>query len=397
MASRWRTCVNRRSGPVRSSSRWAFLAALILLGANTPAFSAAPGKLDALPGQIRDAKRQLDFAEEKRADAELALERMDRELADYSNRAAGLREEIATRRSQLEHLSSENSEREKSLAAIRNQLGQVARAAHQLGRQPYLKILLSNEDVTSAGRSLAYYEYFIKNQSQHLEQLRRRLAESAPLARQMAAEQDELTRLLQEQETERIGLDRRRSERARLLARASAHVKDQRQLVQRLANDQARLERLTGELGRTNHEAKDAPPSPGTPFANLKGRLDWPVSGTVLARFGATHPVAAQQRSHGVLFGSTHGAPVHAVWAGRVVFADWLTGFGFMTIVDHGGGYLSLYGYNENNLKAVGDVVQANDIIGRVGASGWLEGPALYFEIRFEGKPINPSPWLAKR
>lgn len=370
------------------------------MAASTIAFAApasAPAKTDALPAQLKDAKKQLAVAESKKADAELALERMDRELAKYSDEVAHLREDIEAKRKQFERLSDDNVDRQRKLTAIKQQIAQVARAAYQLGRQPYLKILFDNANATSAGRGLAYYEYFIRSQSQHLNDLQHRMAEFEPIQHQLGLEQEALSQLLRRQETEKAELDRRREQRAQLLSRASAKVQDRRQRVQRLIDDQARLKRLTGEIGRAAQDSIGGPLSSGTAFADLKGRLAWPVDGTVLARFGAAHPVATQQRSHGVLFGSAHGAAVRAVWDGRVVFADWLTGFGFMTILDHGSGYLSLYGYNEANLKAVGDSVQANEVIGRVGASGWLEGPALYFEIRFEGKPINPSPWLAKR
>lgn len=392
MVSRWPRCCSAYHKPSRLRlRRWLSIAILV-----TSSNSYAIGKSEPSTSLIVDAKRQLAAAENKKTDAESELERMDRALAEFSDRVARTREEIEHKRNQLEQMTGENSERQLAMAATRAQIAHVARAAYELGRQPVLKILLDNENPMPVTRSLAYYHYFLRGQAKQLDTLRSQITSLEPLERQTSLDQKSLTELLALQESEKAELNRRREQRAQLLERASTKVQNHRQLVQRLIDDQARLKQITGEIGRKAQDSNNRA-APGTPFADLKGRLEWPVEGTLLAQFGAAHPIAAQQRSHGVLFGAAHGAPVHAVWSGRVVFSDWLTGFGFMTIVDHGDGFLTLYGYNEVNLKAVGDSVQTNETIGRVGASGWLEGPALYFEIRFEGKPVNPSPWLASR
>ena len=392
MVSHWPRCCNVYHKPSRLELRRWLSVAFLLTGST----SYAIGKPEPSTSLISNAQRQLVVAESRKTDAESDLERMDRTLAEFSDRVARTREEIEHKRSQLEHMTGENTERQRAMATTRAQIAHVARAAYELGRQPVLKILLDNENPMPVTRSLAYYHYFLRGQAKQLDTLRSQITSLEPLERQTSLEQKSLTELLVLQESEKAELNRRRGQSAQLLERASTKVQNHRQLVQRLIDDQARLKQITGEIGRKAQDSNNRA-APGTPFADLKGRLEWPVEGTLLAQFGVAHPIAAQQRSHGVLFGAAHGAPVHAVWAGRVVFSDWLTGFGFMTIVDHGDGFLTLYGYNEINLKTVGENVQTHETIGRVGASGWLEGPALYFEIRFEGKPVNPSPWLASR
>jgi murein hydrolase activator len=127
-------------------------------------------------------------------------------------------------------------------------------------------------------------------------------------------------------------------------------------------------------------------------FSRLRGKLAWPVSGQLLARFGEAR--AGGVRWDGVLVGTERGTPVKAIGEGRVVYADWLPGLGLLAIVDHGDGYLSLYGHNERLFKAAGEHVGAGDTLAAAGDSGGSSRPELYFEIRKGGKPVDPLPWF---
>jgi septal ring factor EnvC (AmiA/AmiB activator) len=135
--------------------------------------------------------------------------------------------------------------------------------------------------------------------------------------------------------------------------------------------------------------------NPREAFARLRGKLAWPVAGRVVARFGQTR--AGGVKWDGVLVATERGAPVRAIHSGRVVYADWLPGLGLLTIVDHGEGYLSLYGYNERLYRSVGERVDPGDTIAAAGDSGGRNQPELYFEIRKGGRPIDPQPWFSKR
>jgi murein hydrolase activator len=168
---------------------------------------------------------------------------------------------------------------------------------------------------------------------------------------------------------------------------AESHTNEQN--LERLHSQQAGLEKLLREL----REAMEKYPVEGNDaFAHLRGKLAWPVSGHVLARFGDTR--AGGLKWDGVLVGTERGAPVRAIYQGRVIYADWLPGLGLLTIVDHGDGYLSLYGHNERLYKAVGEKVLAGDAIASAGDSGGSSRPELYFEIRKGGKPVDPRPWF---
>jgi len=133
------------------------------------------------------------------------------------------------------------------------------------------------------------------------------------------------------------------------------------------------------------------------PFEPLRGKLPWPVQqGKVLARFGQPR-AGGSMRWQGMLIGTDRGARVRAPFAGRVVYADWLPGMGLMIVLDHGGGYLSLYGHNEQVFHGVGDAIAAGDVIGSVWDSGGHNQPALYFEVRRGREPVNPENWLQRR
>jgi septal ring factor EnvC (AmiA/AmiB activator) len=174
-----------------------------------------------------------------------------------------------------------------------------------------------------------------------------------------------------------------------VLASLTAESNSHAQSLERLKSQQSGLEKLLRELRRAmekfpidNHDA----------FAHLRGKLAWPVGGRLVARFGEAR--AGGVKWDGVLVATERGAPVRAVYGGRVIYADWLPGLGLLTIVDHGEGYMSLYGHNERLYKAAGERVNAGDTLGSAGDSGGSNRPELYFEIRKAGKAVDPRPWF---
>jgi murein hydrolase activator len=174
-----------------------------------------------------------------------------------------------------------------------------------------------------------------------------------------------------------------------VLANLEAESHTRAQNLEKLRSQQAGLEKLLRQL----REAMEKYPiDSNDAFAHLRGKLAWPVSGHVIARFGETR--AGGVKWDGVLVATERGAPVRAIYQGRVIYADWLPGLGLLTIVDHGDGYMSLYGHNERLYKAVGDRVSAGDAIASAGDSGGSAKPELYFEIRKAGKPVDPRPWF---
>ncbi|MBC7973424.1 MAG: peptidoglycan DD-metalloendopeptidase family protein, partial [Myxococcales bacterium] len=183
-----------------------------------------------------------------------------------------------------------------------------------------------------------------------------------------------------------------RARRGRALATLETESKHRAKELDRLKDQQGGLEKLIRELRRALERIDKFPTDSKDAFAKLRGKLTWPVNGRLIASFGQTR--AGGVKWDGLLLAGTSGTPVRAVYHGRVVYADWLSGLGLLTIIDHGDGYLSLYGHNERLYKEVGERVTAGDTIATVGDSGGRSAPALYFEIRKGGRPVDPRPWF---
>ena len=179
-----------------------------------------------------------------------------------------------------------------------------------------------------------------------------------------------------------------------MLAALTAESKARAAALERMQREQAALENLLRELRRAA-AAQQFPVDGKSPFASLRGKLGWPAAGRVTARFGERR--AGALKWDGVVIEADRGTPVRAVHRGRVVYADWLAGLGLLMIIDHGGGFLSLYGHNEQLFRAVGDVVAPGDTVASMGDSGGRPSPGLYFEIRQAAKPVDPTPWFRTR
>jgi len=239
---------------------------------------------------------------------------------------------------------------------------------------------------------LVYYQYFGRARAAQIAAIDAHLGELATLDEGLAAEEQRLAALEQQQQGELTRLQSARERRGRALVSLDAETKNRAQELDRLKDQQDGLEKLVRELRRALERLDKFPSDSKDAFAKLRGKLAWPVAGKVVASFGQTR--AGGLKWDGVLVAGAQGTPVRAIYHGRVVYADWLSGLGLLTIIDHGDGYLSLYGHNERLFKEVGERVTAGDTIATVGDSGGRPSPGLYFEIRKAGHPIDPRPWF---
>jgi septal ring factor EnvC (AmiA/AmiB activator) len=299
-----------------------------------------------------------------------ALSEVRRERAERAARRAALTAEQRVRQAEVQH----------NRAALAGQL----RAAYLIGRQEPLKLLLNQKDPALAGRMFAYYSYFGRARAGQIKLIEDDLRRIAQLDGELAAAE-----LEKRQRAQLHQLEQARTQRTQVLASLEAQSHTRAQNLERLRSQQAGLEKLLREL-RTAMER--FPLEGNDAFARLRGKLAWPVSGRLVARFGDAR--AGGVHWDGVLVATERGAPVKAVCQGRVIYADWLPGLGLLTIVDHGDGYLSLYGHNERLYKAAGEPVTAGEPIAAAGDSGGSSRPELYFEIRKGGKPVDPRPWF---
>ena len=350
----------------------------------------AEAELQAIKAQIGRITSQVtrDQIERDRLTRELrAAELSVGSAREGLERVRGEHAERAARRSGL---AQDQHRREADLANERTALAAQLRAAYLIGSEEPLKLLLNQKDPARAGRMFVYYSYFGRARAAQIDAITRELGEIGRLDQALDVEETRLAQLEKERHAELTQLEQARAARSRVLVGLQSESRTHVQSLDRLQRQKAGLERLLHELERV---VPSFPANSQDAFGRLHGRLAWPVNGHVLAHFGDTR--AGGIKWDGLRIATERGAPVRAVSDGRVIYADWLAGLGLLAIVDHGGGYLSLYGHNERLFKAAGDRVTAGDALAAAGDSGGQENTELYFEIRKAGKPIDPRPWFS--
>ena len=327
---------------------------------------------DRLSGDLRAAELSLGQARDD-------LARADRAYADRSARRAALAQLRLAQQQELAH----------ERAALAAQL----RVAYMIGHQEPLKLLLNQQDPLHSGRLFTYYGYFGRARADQIGRIQAQVQGLDQLDGQLQQQQTELATLRAAQQQQLQQLERAKNQRQQVLASLTAAARTREQSLARLKGQQADLAALLRELDRSLKSI--APPDNATAFGRARGELPWPVAGQLTAHYGETR--ASGVRWEGVVIATERDAPVRAVSSGRVVYADWLPGLGLLVIVDHGEGYMSLYGHNDRLLKAVGEPVAAGEPIAAAGDTGGRAAPELYFEIRQGGKPVDPAPWFRAR
>jgi len=283
--------------------------------------------------------------------------------------------------------------RESELDAESGQLGAQARAAYMSGSQERVKLLLNQQDPATTGRMMVYYQYLSDYRGDNIEKVREIIDDLAELHQEATAEDNRLAGLARARYAELVELNSGQERRRQLLVALKSKMAQEGGEIERLAAEEKDLARLITELTSI---LSDYPIRSEEPFSLLKGRLTWPVAGRLLHDFGQPR-ASGRLKWNGVVLAAPRGREVRAVYHGRVVFADWLAGMGLLVIVDHGEGFMTLYGYNETILKIAGEWVAPGDVIATVGDSGGQQQASLYFEIRRGTKPVNPRTWVTKR
>ena len=385
----------------RVAARWAAALLMVLLGGQAlpamaaPDAEAARAELKQTEAEIARLKKLLGTLQQEMSGLEKELKTSESQIGRLRQQTTAVEQQISDGEERLRDLQQEAEGLQVALEAQQDQIARQVRAAHRAGRQDYLKMVLNQDDPARVARMLRYYGDFnrarveeISRYTQTIEQIRQA---SASIAEQQSALQRDRATLAQQ----RSALEAERGKRSGILASLQERSRGQQQEVKQREAERAELAALIKKLD----EAITSIPTPAgsLPFAQARGKLPLPVQGRIKARFGSQRGADARLKWDGLLIGAAEGAPVHAVHGGRVVFADWLRGSGLLLILDHGGGYLSLYGHNQTLLREVGSWVQPGDAVGTVGNSGGQGEPALYFSIRHRGQPLDPAVWCMLR
>ncbi|MFH1043778.1 MAG: peptidoglycan DD-metalloendopeptidase family protein [Pseudomonadota bacterium] len=375
--------------------------ALALAGAN-PAYSADETELDALRGRIETLKKNLAGAEENRSEASDELRASEHGVSEANRVLHNIGAQQSSARAELIRVSEQSRALDARIASQQGQLGQLLAMRYASGQQDYLKLLLSGRDPNQTARDLHYYSHISRAQADFIRALRNNLVGLAQLAHEARGKSAELADLEAKQREGRKELLAQQAERRNVLARLATQIRSQHREIKSLQRDEARLSRLVEELGkvispgaggRRNEILPESGRDAGV-FAGLKGKLRLPTRGELINRFGTPRSDSGLSWK-GLFIRSSNGEDVRAVAAGRVVFAEWMRGFGNLMIIDHGQSYLTIYGNNEALLKQAGDAVRTGDTVATVGNSGGNPDSGLYFEIRHQGKAFDPLSWVS--
>ena len=351
----------------------------------------AKQKLEQVRAEIRkitDAEKQTS---EQRGDAANALREQDLKVAVASKELRNLDQQIDAQQSKLSKLQNQRDALDAKLKDQQDALAALVRSAYAMGHGEELKLLLEQDRIDDVGRMLAYYHYFEKARVGEIDGLLKDLDALAKVQDAIEKETAELQSTRDQRTAQSKQLDEERAHRAKALDEIDATLKDQHSRLAALGKDEKAMVDLIAKL---RDIFADIPKqlAGAEPFAQLRGRLSWPVRGQIVSNFGSRD--SSEQVSAGMLIAAKEGSEVHAISHGRVVYADWLRGYGLLLIVDHGDGYLSLYGYNEALLKDVGDWVDPGEAVATSGDSGGRKMAGLYFEMRYQGKAVDPKGWL---
>ena len=354
------------------------------------------------------------------------LKRFEKRYGELVNAVNALKSQIVQHERSLQEIRAKIANTQKDLRLQQQGLEGLIKAVAAMGDKENMGIFLSPNDPTLSSRMQVYYDYISKSRLQKLQAIE----ESAQELRQFEAEKDTQTQLIQQsllkkqQETE--DLQRIKTDREKLLAEINGQFADKQEQLQRLEQNARKLESLLASLPKSDdnvtHANASTQESVATPaqvapaaensqnnkrqeaelqisaqdqtFEALRGKLSFPVTGSIAERFGSKR---YEMSWDGVVINAHEGADVRAIASGKVVYADWLRGYGLMVIVDHGKGYISLYAFNQSISKNAGSHVKAGESLATVGRSGGRSGPGLYFGIRHRGTPLNPEQWCHAR
>jgi murein hydrolase activator len=414
--------MNNRVSVLRALTCFVFLTSIpfqsVWAGAKP---EASKQKLDQLHERIESLNKELDTSKEAHAEVADELKQSEQAISEANRKLYELRQQHQKSRSSLQNLQQEKSSLETTLQQQQHLLGSQIYQQYLHGQQSYLQIILQQQDPGAISRELHYYSYISRARAKLIQSMQRNLGKVAKLNEQTASALKELTALKAEQEQERRELQQQKNERNKVLKKLSAKIASQRGEISKLKRDEKNLSQLVERLARAaakpkaksktkRNKSKDADEKgteqttiarneslptndyDGGNFASLRGKLSLPVRGDISNRFGATREDTGVSWK-GLFIRSSEGSEVKAVASGRVVFADWLRGFGNLLIVDHGDGYMSLYGNNQALLKKEGDEVKGGDTVATVGNTGGNESSGLYYELRRQSKPFDPLSW----
>ena len=360
-------------------------------------------ELNKVESDINGVQQDMQRLSQQKDNLQNLLADIEKHYGEIAALLKTLQIQIEQKRQNLDQIRQDMQTYQSEIDKLSKELAVQIRAAYTMGQKEKLKLLLNQQDPALSSRMMAYFNYFNKERLKKLIALETAVQRLDQLDKQRQTETKLLEQDLLRKKSEQSALDEARKQRNELLLQIGNDFSSSEQQLSQLQESENRLKSLMASLPITEEElAVDAEQAKKfftstensselkTDFSTLKGKLPWPVKGRLVHKFGSPR---SEDTWDGVLIDASEGMEIKAVTGGKVVYAEWLRGYGLLTIIDHGQGYMTLYAFNQSLYKRMGDQVEAGDVIASVGQSGGRSQPGLYFGIRKKGVPIDPLEW----
>ena len=360
-------------------------------------------ELNKVESDISEVKQDMQRLSQQKDNLLNLLADIEKHYGEIAALLKTLQIQIEQKRHSLDNIRQDMQVYQKEIDKLSKELAGQIRAAYAMGQKEKLKLLLNQQDPALSSRMMVYFNYFNKERLKKLTEIEAAVQRLDQLDKQKKTETELLEQNLEQKKSEQAALDEARKQRNELLVQIGNDFSSSEQQLTQLQESQNRLKSLMASLPITEEElAVDAEQAKElsspiensselkSDFSTLKGKLPWPVRGRLSQKFGSPR---SEGTWDGVLIDASEGMEIKAVTRGKVVYAEWLRGYGLLTIIDHGQGYMSLYAFNQSLYKRIGDTVEAGDVIASVGQSGGRSQAGLYFGIRKKGVPIDPLEW----
>ena len=347
-------------------------------------------RLERLQRDIKEINAEISRDNKRKSKLQEQLRQAEVELGELQRDIAANQRAVAASEAELDGLQAQREELEEARNAQQARIALELKTAWQMGQQGQVKVLLNQEDPHTVARAMAYYQYFFRARNDLVGQYRETLEDLRVLEERIAGTLDQLAAQQAELEQQQAQLVTAQAAREATVASLSTSIESKAEKLKQLEQDRKELEKLLEAIARAVADLEV--PEHYQPFKAARGKMPWPLATKRVNNFGRPRN-EGKMRWQGVTIPAREGSKVNAIHHGRVVYADWLRGSGLLLIIDHGDGYMSLYAHNQSLLREVGEWVKAGTPISTVGNSGGQEQAALYFEIRHQGKPVNPASW----
>lgn len=344
-------------------------------------------KLEQVQAKIKQQRVAIEKNLAQKSDIEALFKSTELKVAEVALSVRKTNNELASVNSKVKELEKEQKQlliEKKKQQAL---LTELVKTAYLSGKHDYTKLLLNQDDPAKLERLITYYKSLNDARVKELDSIQKVLNRLAQIEQELSTQRSQLLELKEAQQQQKQQLAKSQTARKSALRKLNASIKSNKDRLKRLEQSETRL---SNAIAQAQREAKVAPENLAGLYY-LKKKLKWPTTGRLTKKFGQRRSGALRWK--GVLMSANLGNRVNAIAEGIVLYADWLKGFGWVTVIDHGKGYMSLYGHNQALLKSVGDYVEKNEPVALVGQSGGQSSPGLYFEIRYKGKTVNPARW----